>query len=173
MKRSLRIPKYRAPFPSAAPTSNCATTSMAFPTRTLAATRCRRPLAVQSFCWQEKTSRLIAFWREHYLANGAAPGEQQDDADQNERQAQTRPQAEGAPATLEAQPCTERKTNNPVGREVAEHGRARIASAAESARGYGLDTVEQLKGGTCSEQENRATNDGFVRCVHPGDPTGK
>jgi len=40
MNQSSRTPKYRAHSPSAIPTSNCAPGSMAFPTRTSAATRC-------------------------------------------------------------------------------------------------------------------------------------
>ena len=76
------------------------------------------------------------------IANRALPGEKQDDADQNEREAQAGPQAKRAPASMETQPGTERKPNNPIRREVTEHGRARIARAAESASGDGLDAIE-------------------------------
>src|SRR5216683_1117417 len=77
-----------------------------------------------------------------HASNRPSPGEKQDDADQNERQAQAGPQAKRAPAPAEAQPGTERKTNNPVRSEVAEHGRARIAGTAEGSRGDGLDAIE-------------------------------
>src|SRR6266851_1874886 len=87
-----------------------------------------------------------------HASNRAAPGEKQDDADQNERQAQAGPQAERAPASVETQPGTEGKSNNPVRGEVTKHRRARIARTAESASGDGLDAIEQLKRSAGGEQ---------------------
>src|SRR5713226_3338560 len=104
-----------------------------------------------------------------HASNRAAPGEKQDDADQNERQAQ----AERAPSAVETQPGPERETNDPIGGEVAEHGRARIARATESSSGDGLDAIEQLKSGAGSEQKNGAVNDSLIRSVHSRDPAGK
>src|SRR5713101_3727537 len=80
--------------------------------------------------------------RQSHASNRAPPGEKQDDADQNERQAQAGPQAESAPAPVETQPGPERKTNNPIRGEVAKHGRACVARAAESARSDGLNAIE-------------------------------
>src|SRR5882762_9461974 len=171
MNQSSRTPKYRAHSPSAIPTSNCAPGSMAFPTRTSAATRCKHP--ADSFTRPKSSSSQRVFWHEHQPANRAPPGEKQDDADQNERQAQAGPQAKRAPASMEAEPGTERKTNNPIRGEVAEHGRARIARTAESSSRDRLDAIEQLEGGAGSEQKNGAVNDSLIRCVHSRDPSGK
>src|SRR5229473_8641693 len=142
MKPSSRTPRYRAHSPSAIPTSNCAPGSMAFPTRTSAATRCKHPSASRFIYPPKSSSSQRVFRHEHQPANRASPGEKQDDADQNERQAQAGPQAKRAPAPVEAQPGTERKTNNPIRGEVTEHGRARIAGTAEGSRGDGLDAIE-------------------------------
>src|SRR5437016_849859 len=173
MKRSSRTPKYRAHPPSAIPTSNSAPGSTAFPTRTSAATRCKSPWSSRFIYQLEVKFALACLGHEHQAAYRAAPDEKQDNANQNKRQAQASPQAKRAPTPVETQPGTERKTNNPIRGEVAEHGCARIARAPESSCGDGLDAIEQLKGGAGSEQKNGAVNDGLIRCVHPCDPSRK
>src|SRR5438132_4780656 len=103
----------------------------------------------------------------------APPSEKQDNTNQNKRQAQARPQSESAPSAVKTEPGAERKTNDPIRREVAEHGRARIARAAKRAGGDGLEAIEKLEGSAGSEQESRAVNDGFIRRVHACDPSGE
>ena len=63
----------------------------------------------------------------------------------------------------EAEPCAEGESHEPVGAKVAEHGRARIAGAAECAGGDGLDAVEELEGGAGGKQADGGVNeDGIV-----------
>ena len=45
----------------------------------------------------------------------------------------------------EAEPVAQRQPDEPVGHEVPQHRRARVAEAAQDAGRDPLDTVEQLK----------------------------
>ena len=102
-------------------------------------------------------------------ADAAAPEGEEEDADEDEGEAEADPEAESSPMAVEAEPSTEGKTNQPVRREVAEHGRARVAGAAERAGGDGLDAVEELEGGAGSEKGDGGADDGFVSGVDAGD----
>ena len=68
----------------------------------------------------------------------------------------------------EAEPGAEGEADEPVGAEVADHRRARVAGAAESAGGYGLDAVEELEGGTGSEEHDSGVDENGVVCVDAG-----
>src|SRR5258708_34298404 len=81
--------------------------------------------------WQMNQKRIVResdlHWqalrkRKSHASNRAPPGEKQDDADQNERQAQAGPQAECAPATAETQPGPARKTTKPLRLAVTANG---------------------------------------------------
>ena len=65
----------------------------------------------------------------------------------------------------EAKPGAEGEADEPVGAEVADHRRARVAGAAESAGGYGLDAVEELEGGTGGEKDDGGVNEDGIVCV--------
>ena len=69
----------------------------------------------------------------------------------------------------EAQPGAEGEAEEPVGGEVAEHGSARVAGAAKSARGDSLDAVEELEGGARCEKSDGTANDNFVVAINTGD----
>src|SRR5579885_3562055 len=107
------------------------------------------------------------------MADGAAPGEKQDDADQDEGETEAGPNAESAPAAAKTEPGSKRQTNYPITREVAEHRCAGVASSAEGAGGHGLNSIEELKGGARSQQKRRAADDDFIGRVHQRDPARK
>jgi len=69
----------------------------------------------------------------------------------------------------EAEPGAEGEAHEPVGAEVANHRGAGVASAAEGAGGYGLDTVEELEGGTGGEQDHGIVDEDRIIGVDPGD----
>jgi len=73
---------------------------------------------------------------------GTAPEKQEKYADEDEGEAEADPEAEGAEVAAETKPRAEGETDEPVSGEVAEHGRAGVAGATESAGGDGLDAVE-------------------------------
>ena len=73
----------------------------------------------------------------------------------------------------EAQPCAEGQTDEPIGREVADHGSAGITGAAQSAGGNGLYAVEELKCGTRGEESDGAADDHFIGGVEASDIAGK
>ncbi len=69
----------------------------------------------------------------------------------------------------EAEPCAERKSHQPVGAEVAEHGRTRIAGATEGSRGDGLDAVEELECGAGGEKDDGGVDENGVVGVNARD----
>jgi len=69
----------------------------------------------------------------------------------------------------EAEPGAEGEAEEPVGREVAEHGCARVAGATESTGGGGLDAVEKLESGTGGKQGDSGVDDTFVGGVEARD----
>jgi len=92
-----------------------------------------------------------------------APEGEEEDADEDERSAEANPEAERAQMAAEAEPSTEGESHEPIGAEVADHGRAGVASPAEGAGGDGLDAVEELEGSARGEQnDGRANEDGIV-----------
>src|SRR5689334_7832528 len=103
----------------------------------------------------------------------SSPGEQQNYANQNESKAQPRPNPESAPASTEAEPGAQRQANDPVSREVADHGCAGVPSPSQGPCGDGLNPIKQLKGGAGDQEQGSAANDRFVRRVHKCDPTRK
>src|SRR5256884_4652597 len=66
-------------------------------------------------------------FRSHAL-NRVAPGKQQDDTNQDERETEPRPDAQSAPVSAEAKPCSERQANDPV--------RDRKSTRLNSSHGY-------------------------------------
>jgi len=107
------------------------------------------------------------------MVGAAAPEGEEKDADQDEGETEADPKAEGSPVPTEAEIRAERETQEPVCGEVAEHGGARVARAAEGACGDGLDAVKELEGGACSEESNGGMDDGFVRGIEASDVTRK
>src|SRR2546429_6611713 len=74
-------------------------------------------------------------FRSHAL-NRVAPGKQQDDTNQDERETEPRPDAQSAPVSAEAKPCSERQANDPVSRKVTDHWRDRKSTRLNSSHGY-------------------------------------
>src|ERR1700680_1819082 len=107
------------------------------------------------------------------MADHAAPHGEQDYSDEDESDAQAGPEAECAPAEVEAEPVAEGQADDPVGDQVAEHGRAGVTCAAEGAGGYGLNAIEKLEGGAGGEQVGGGANYVFGGRVHAGDGTRK
>ena len=103
------------------------------------------------------------------MVGAAAPKEKEKDPDKDEREAESDPETESAPVAPEAQVSAERKADQPVGREVAQHRGARVSGAAESTGGNGLDAVEELEGGAGSKENNGGANDRRVGGVDAGD----
>ena len=99
----------------------------------------------------------------------AAPEGQEEEADEDQGGAETDPEAERAPVAAEAEPGAEGESHEPVGAEVAEHGRARVAGAAEGAGGDGLDAVEELEGGAGSEKNDGVVDEDGIVGVDAGD----
>src|SRR5258708_31867019 len=63
----------------------------------------------------------------------------------------------------EGEPGAEGEAHEPVGAEMADHWRARVARAAESAGGDGLDAVKELESGAGGEKYDGVVNeDGIV-----------
>ena len=69
----------------------------------------------------------------------------------------------------EAEPCAEGESHQPVGAEVAEHGRARVAGATEGSGGDGLDAVEELECGAGGKQDDGGVNENGVVGVNARD----
>ena len=114
----------------------------------------RRALRPELMLWLRGVS-IAQFWlsvlltdlgwesgRNGQMADGAAPDEKQNDPDQDERQAETCPQAKGSPATAEAEPVPQWQTDDPIRGEVAEHGRARVACASKRSGRNCLNAIE-------------------------------
>ncbi len=89
------------------------------------------------------------------------------------REAEANPEAQSSPVAVEAEPGTERKPEQPVGGEVAEHGSACVSCAAKCSRGDGLDAVEELESGTSGEESDGVADDGFVGGEEAGNVAGK
>ena len=73
----------------------------------------------------------------------------------------------------EAEPSAEGEAHEPVGAEVAEHRRAGVTCAAESAGRYGLDAVEELECGAGGEENDGVVNEDGVVGVDAGDVLGE
>ena len=70
---------------------------------------------------------------------------------------------------VEAEIGAERKADEPVGGEVADHRGAGVAGTAKGAGGDGLDAVEKLEGGSGHEKDSGGVDDSFVGGVEAGD----
>ena len=79
------------------------------------------------------------------MRHSAAPDGYQDYADQNQAEGQAEPQAARSHAFVKTEPHAYRQTDNPVAGEMAEHGSAGVAGAAEGSGGDYLQSVEKLK----------------------------
>ena len=69
----------------------------------------------------------------------------------------------------EAEPRAEWEAHEPVSAEVAHHRRASVAGATESARGYGLDSVEELERGAGGKQNDGIVDEDGIVGVNAGD----
>src|SRR5260221_11499759 len=69
----------------------------------------------------------------------------------------------------EAEPCAEGETHEPIGAEMADHRRARVAQAAESAGGDGLDAVKELESGASGEKDHGVVDGDGIVGVEGGD----
>src|SRR6266446_5074405 len=111
--------------------------------------------------------------RQNHALNPTPPREEKHDPYQDECQAETSPETESTPPPVKAKPGAQRKADDPVGREMAEHGRARIARAAKRTGRNGLNAVKQLKGGARSKEKNGAANDHIIGRVQARNPSRK
>src|SRR5712691_10889447 len=108
--------------------------------------------------------------RQNHALNSTLPCEEKHDPYQNECQAETSPESEGTPPPVKAKPGAQRKADDPVRREMTEHGRARVARAAKRTGRNGLNAVKQLKGGARRKQDHCISNDDHVGRVDACDP---
>src|SRR5260221_379660 len=69
----------------------------------------------------------------------------------------------------EAEPCAEGETHEPIGAEMADHRRAPVAQAAESAGGDGLDAVKELESGASGEKDHGVVDEDGIVGVDAGD----
>jgi hypothetical protein len=107
--------------------------------------------------------------RRSEAAGHAAPGQEENYADEDEGEAQTGPEAEGSPTEVEAEPVAEGEADDPVSDQVTEHGGAGVACAAECAGGHGLYAVEELEGGSGEEKIGGGVNYVGGGSVHASD----
>src|SRR6516165_3596001 len=91
------------------------------------------------------------------MTETTAPEGQEENADEDERGAQSDPESERTPMVAKAEPCPEGESHKPVGAEVADHRCTRVTGATEGSGGDGLKAVEKLEGGAGGEE-----NDGVV-----------
>ena len=75
------------------------------------------------------------------MEGAAAPKKKEKNPDEDERKAESDPEAESAPEAPEAEVSAERKTDQPVGREVAQPRGACVSGAAERTGSDRLDAV--------------------------------
>ena len=73
----------------------------------------------------------------------------------------------------ETEPGAEGEAHEPVGAKVADHGRARVAGAAEGSGGDGLNAVEELESGAGSEENDGVVDEDGVVGVDAGDVSGE
>src|SRR6266571_3734071 len=111
--------------------------------------------------------------RQNHALNPTPPREEKHDPYQDEGQAKTSPETESTPPPVKAKPGAQRKADDPVRREMTEHGRARVARAAKRTGRNGLKAIEQLKCGTSSKQKNGAANDHIIGRVQARNPSRK
>ncbi len=104
---------------------------------------------------------------------GVAPDDEENDSDQNQGEAEANPEAERSHVVAEGEPSAKRKADDPVGSEMAEHRRARIARAAKRSGSGRLDSVEKLKRSACGQQNSCRADYNGIRRIDAGDPTGK
>src|SRR5271170_1897320 len=72
--------------------------------------------------------------------------------DDDEREREADPHAVDAPLEDEAEDQAKRQAENPIADEVGDHGRARLAEAAQGSGADRLDSIEDLEGGGDPEQ---------------------
>src|SRR6266571_5564860 len=111
--------------------------------------------------------------RQNHALNPTPPCEEKHDPYQNECQAETSPESKGTPPPVKAKPGAQRKADDPVRREMTEHGRARVARAAKRNGLKAIEQLEQLKCGTSSKQKNGAANDHIIGRVQARNPSRK
>src|SRR5712691_10251997 len=111
--------------------------------------------------------------RQNHALNPTPPCEEKHDPYQNECQAETSPESEGTPSPAKAKPGAQRQADDPVGREMTEHGRARIARTTKRSGRNGLNAVKQLKGGARRKEKNGAVNDHIIGRVQARNPSRK
>ena len=103
----------------------------------------------------------------------AAPEGKEEDTDDDEGDAKADPEAEGAPVAAKAEVDPERETDEPVDNEVAEHGSACVACAAEGAGGCSLNAVEELESGSGIQKRDGSVDDCFVVGIEASDHARK
>ena len=95
-------------------------------------------------------------------SHAAHPDKEQREADEDQGQGKADPQATDTHSKIEAEDVAERQADKPVGQEVANHGRARVAGAAQGPCDHGLDAVEELEDGHDDQQRRSDADHGFV-----------
>src|SRR5205807_8363383 len=90
----------------------------------------------------------------HQRLNRVAPDNGQGNTNDHQRKAKTHPHSHGSKFQLEAQPRPQRQTDDPIRKQIGEHGCARIPGASECACGDDLHTVKELKDSRHDQQQS-------------------